>query len=227
MVGTSGAMRVAIRGKAPRNIPSGLWCYRIDRERVVVGGALSDGGGLYDWLDENFKLPTNARLAIAKSLPDKHGLTFLPFLSGERSTGYNENASGAIIGITSYTKPADVAAAAMESIAFRFAEIFEQLNKVTKIKEIDASGGALKASGVWTQIIADILGREIKMAAAPEASLRGAVLLALESIGNIENINTVTSDSPYLIVPNMRNHMIYSAARSRHQHFYDLIINNR
>ena len=38
MVGTSGAMRIAYRGEPPHKIPTGLWCYRVDRERVVIGG---------------------------------------------------------------------------------------------------------------------------------------------------------------------------------------------
>ena len=50
MIGTSGALRVAFAGDVPAVIPSGLWCYRIDRKRVIIGGALSDGGGLYRWL---------------------------------------------------------------------------------------------------------------------------------------------------------------------------------
>jgi gluconokinase len=56
MIGTSGAMRVAFAGDPPATIPSGLWCYRIDRKRIIIGGALSDGGGLYYWLKDNLKL---------------------------------------------------------------------------------------------------------------------------------------------------------------------------
>ncbi len=41
MVGTSGAMRAVWRG-AYRNPPEGLWCYRIDRDRPIQGGALSN-----------------------------------------------------------------------------------------------------------------------------------------------------------------------------------------
>ena len=47
MIGTSGAMRVMWEGEPPAEIPVVLWCYRADRRRVIVGGALSDGGGLY------------------------------------------------------------------------------------------------------------------------------------------------------------------------------------
>lgn len=185
MIGTSGAMRVAYTGESPKKIPSGLWCYRIDRERVIIGGALSDGGNLYAWLNKNLKLPKDAEAQVAKRKPGAHGLTFLPFLHGERSTGYNESATGGVHGLTSATDSVDILQAALESVAYRFAEIFVQLNKVVKIKEIIASGGALRDSSVWTKIIADVIGRDLMTNDTSESSSRGAVLLALESIGKM------------------------------------------
>ncbi len=180
MIGTSGAMRVAYMGEPPKKIPGGLWCYRIDRKRVIIGGALSDGGNLFAWLKKNLKLPNDSELQIAKRKHGEHGLTFLPFLHGERSTGYSESTKGAIIGLTASHDSVDILQAALESVAYRFAEIFAQLNKVTKIKEIVGSGGALRDSPVWTQIIADAIDRELTMNSAPESSSRGVVLFALE-----------------------------------------------
>ncbi|HLM61923.1 MAG TPA: gluconokinase, partial [Pyrinomonadaceae bacterium] len=137
MIGTSGAMRVAYRGEVPEKIPNGLWCYRIDRKRVIIGGALSDGGGLYHWLKDNFRLKADddkTEAEIEKREPAAHGLTFLPFLAGERSTGYNESAQGAILGLTSSTDTIDIVQATLESVAYRFAEIFDQLNDVCRIR---------------------------------------------------------------------------------------------
>ncbi len=65
--------------------------------------------------------------------PDSHGLTVLPFFAGERSTGYHENAEGAILGLTHQTPTAvEIVHAAMEAVAFRFAEIFEQLKRFVR-----------------------------------------------------------------------------------------------
>lgn len=186
MVGTSGAMRVAYEGKPPAKIPNGLWCYRIDRERVILGGALSDGGNLYAWMKKNLNLPKDAEQRIAKRTLGAHGLTVAPYFHGERSTLYREDARGAINGLTASHDSVDILQAAMESVAYRFAEILKQLNSVVKVKEIVASGGALRDSPVWTRIISAVLDREPTMSEADESSLRGAVLLALESIGKIE-----------------------------------------
>jgi gluconokinase len=223
MVGTSGAMRIAYHGEPPNKIPAGLWCYRVDRERVVIGGALSDGGGLYEWLKENVQLPATAERIIAKRPPAGHGLTFLPFLAGERSTGYHENATGAIVGLTSTTDSIDIAQAAMESVGYRFAEILDQLGEVANINEIVASGGALRASTVWTLMIADILGRKITLVDVPEASLCGAVLAALGRIGSEKN-NKGNTSTGTPIVPDKNRHLIYADARKKHEDVYKKVI---
>ena len=184
MVGTSAAMRVAFAGDPPSPIPRGLWCYRIDRRRVIVGGALSDGGNLYARIRQLFKLPANADELVAGREP-RDTLVVIPFFHGERSTGYDEDARGAIIGLTAADDGIDVLRAAMEGVAFRLADIYERLATVAEVKTIVASGGALRESPVWTQIIADVLGRDLTLSDARESSSRGAVLLALESIGKM------------------------------------------
>jgi len=227
MIGTSGAMRVAYRGEPPDKIPDGLWCYRIDRERVIIGGALSDGGGLFRWLKVNLRLDgsdDSIETEIASRPPTGHGLTFLPFLAGERSTGYHEFATGAILGIKSSTDTIDIVQAALESVAYRFAEIFDQLNEVCKIREIIASGGALRESPVWTQMIADVLGRNLTLPDTREASSRGAVLLTLETIGKIDDIENVAARFSETFMPNRKRQGVYQSARKRHQKFYDHIL---
>ncbi len=184
MVGTSAAMRVAYRGEPPAKIPDGLWCYRVDRQSVIIGGALSDGGNLYSLIKERFHLPANTdKLLLSREAPDD--LVVIPFFFGERSTGYDENARGAIIGLTAAHDGIDVLLAAMEGVAFRLDDIYRRLKKVAKITDIVASGGALRDSPVWTDIIASVLGEKLLVNDTPEASSRGAVLLALETTGKM------------------------------------------
>lgn len=227
MIGTSGAMRVAYKGEPPASIPSGLWCYRIDRERVIMGGALSDGGGLYQWLRDSLKLPKDVEAAIAKRRSAGHGLTFQPFLAGERSTGYHENAHGSLIGLRSSTDTIDIVQAALESVAYRFAAIFDQLNSVVKIREVIASGGALRESPVWTQIIADVLGRDLTLPDTHEASSRGAVLLVLETIGKIKAIEKVPTPEGRRFEPIKANLAYYKRARAEHNSIYQQIFDQK
>jgi gluconokinase len=223
MIGTSGAMRVAYKGDVPEKIPPGLWCYRIDRKRVIMGGALSDGGGLYHWLKENLRLREDddkTEAEIAKRDPDAHGLTFLPFLAGERSTGYHEHAAGAILGLRASTDTIDIVQAALEAVAYRFAEIFDQLNDVAKIRKMIASGGALRSSPVWTRIISDVLGRNMSLPDTHEASSRGAVLLALDTAGKIESIEKLPTPKGREFKFDKKRGVVYKKARARHEGFY-------
>ncbi|MBL8180112.1 MAG: gluconokinase [Blastocatellia bacterium] len=175
MVGTSAAMRVAFVGKVPRRIPEGLWCYRIDSTRVIVGGALSDGGNLYALIKKRFGLKGDLENELSRrETPD--GLVVIPFFHGERSTGYDENARGAIIGLIAEHDGIDVLRAAMEGVAFRLADIYERLSSLTDITEIVASGGALHQSPTWTQIIADTLGHSLTLNDTDESSLCGAAV---------------------------------------------------
>lgn len=224
MVGTSGAMRVAYTGEPPEQIPDGLWCYRVDRQRVILGGALSDGGGLYHWLKQNLLLPKDADERIAMRKPGSHGLAFLPFLAGERSTGYHETATGSILGLTSATESVDILHAALESVAYRFAEIFERINSVVKVKEVVASGGALRESTVWTQIIADVLGRDLTLNSVPESSSRGACLLALESIGNAADKKTSDVSSGRIVRFNKERNIQYTTLIEPHRREYENLL---
>ena len=160
MVGTSGAMRVVFKGDPPAQLPPSLWSYRVDRKRVAVGGALSDGGGLYRWLTQSLVVEEDAAKFSAQLSalePDAHGLTLLPFWSGERSTGWTGDARGAILGLTQQTTTVEIVRSALEAIAYRFAMIATALDSVAPGAKIIATGNALRSSPVWLQIIADVL----------------------------------------------------------------------
>ena len=176
MVGTSGAMRILYETERPQPQP-GLFLYRVDERRVIEGGAVSDGGNLRAWLKETL---AETGKTIAGRDPDDHGLTFLPFLGGERSTGWDPDATGAITGLTFDTTPLDIRQAALEGVALRFSVIADLLPEVG---EVVATGAALLADPGWIQVMADALARPVTVSKVPEASLRGAAVATLERLG--------------------------------------------
>jgi len=230
MVGTSGAMRVVFAGEPPDKLAPGLWSYRADKDRVAVGGALSDGGGLVQWLNESLNF--NADLAtvleeVAALEPDAHGLTVLPFWSGERSTGWHAGARGGIFGLTQKTKPAELARAVLESIAYRFALIARALDTIAPKAMIVASGNALRSSPVWLQIMADVLGRPLALGGSAEASSRGAALLALEAVGKIATIEQDLFAVERVFEPDMTRHARYQQGLARQEEFYERVYSAR
>lgn len=224
MIGTSGAMRVVFAGEPPAEIDPALWSYRVTNTRVVVGGALSDGGGLFQWLIETLRV--NEDLAtleadVATLEPDSHGLTILPFWSGERSTGWMADAQGGIFGLRQQTGTVEIVRAVFESIAYRFALIARALDHVAPGAAIFASGNALRASPVWTQIIADVLGRPLLFGGNPEASMRGAALLALETVGKIGTLEEDSVVVEQVFEPDMTRHARYQEGLARQQDLYE------
>jgi gluconokinase len=184
-VGTSGALRT-LRRVSPSEPPEGLWHYRLDRSRLLTGGAVSNGGSVASWMRDQFALGSleEVEQALRSRRPDGHGLVMLPFLAGERSPRWPLHARGAIVGLTLTTDPIDLLQAALESIAMRIGLIWDLLRAaVPEVTEIIASGGALLHSPAWLQIMADVLGHEIVASAEAEGSSRGAALLALELAG--------------------------------------------
>jgi len=227
MIGTSGAMRVVVAASPLDTMRPELFCYRADRDRIVVGGALSDGGGLYQWMKQTlFGLYDD--LEIERSLvsiePDSHGLTVLPFWFGERSTGWSTSAQGSVLGLTARTKPVEILRAAMEAVCYRFARLASALESATPISEIVGTGNALLSSPVWTQMIADVLGRRIELSTIKEASCRGAALLALEALGKIGSIETIDPEFGQAFEPDITRHAVYAQAIERQQKLYEKFI---
>ena len=206
MVGTSGALRVLYETERPQPRP-GLFLYLLDERRVVEGGALSDGGNLYAWLKET--------LSPSAEVGDReHGLTFLPFLGGERSTGWDPDATGTITGLTFDTTPADIRQAALEGVGFRFAAIADLM---PEIEQIVATGGALRQDERWVQIMADALARPVTLSRVREASLRGAAVAALER-GGYEPPGAPLGE---VFHPREERAEAYRSARERHQRLYE------
>ncbi|HYH84208.1 MAG TPA: gluconokinase [Pyrinomonadaceae bacterium] len=237
MIGTSAAMRVVYEGDAPEAVDPALWLYRASRRRVCVGGALSDGGGLFDWMtrtlalaattDESTTSVEEFEQAVAALAPDAHGLTVLPFWAGERSTGWHAHAAGALLGLTSHTRPVEIVRAALESVAYRLALVARSLDALAPGAELRASGGALRNSIAWAQIVADVMGRPLRLSRIGEASSRGAALLALEATGAIKSVCDIETPAGETVEPNAAHHEIYARGLERHQKFYDLLIGNQ
>ena len=209
-VGTSGALRILYETDVAQPRP-GLFMYRLDERRVVEGGAVSDGGNLHAWLEATL---ADASGSLLERGPDHHGLTFLPFLGGERSTGWDPDATGAITGLTFATTPRDIRQAGLEGVALRFAAIADLLPEV---EEVVATGGGLWADSEWTQLMADALARPVTASRVEEASLRGAAVATLERLGH------EAAEAPLgeVFQPRTERAGAYRSARDRQQRLYE------
>jgi gluconokinase len=217
MIGTSGALRELWTPSTAPAVPFGLWRYWLDRRRVVVGGALSNGGNFVAWMRQAFGMGTakdTARIerAVARIAPDSHGLTVIPFLAGERSPDYPPDAFATIAGLRLSTSREDIFRAGLEGIAYRFREVLEDLVTVAKIDRLIASGTALTASRVWPQILADVIGCSVTVPREPELTSRGAAAIGFELLGEQR---AAAPAMGRIYHPDKRAHSVYLAAAER------------
>jgi gluconokinase len=223
MVGTSGAIRVVAKQRDP-TIPYGLWCYRVNRERSILGGAVSNGGGVFGWAIRTLNLPPNAEQELIQREPGSHGLTVLPFLSGERSPYWRSDLRAMITGISLSTTPVEILQAMLESVALQFKQIYELLKQSCgEPAEVIASGGALMRSPVWLQIMTDAIGHPTKPCLEAEASSRGAAILAAERMGLISDIEGAPIRLEAAVEPDQRRVATYRQLLERNEELFHTI----
>ena len=218
-VGTSAAIRLVTREAG--SAPIGLWRYRVDGRRALVGGATSEGGNVHAWCRDVLKLPEadEVERLLAERAPDSHGLTLLPFLAGERAPGWRGDRRAVIAGLSLSTTALDIVHAAMEAVVLRLMLIYARLAPLASPEHhVIASGGAVARSRVWTQMLADGLGRTIHWSSESEATSRGAALLALEALGALPDVGAAPAPLGEAFAPDAAHHARYLRALERQQH---------
>ncbi|CAM9269041.1 unnamed protein product [Chrysoparadoxa australica] len=183
--GGSACGTLAEGGHALPLVLRGLWCYRIDRRRLLVGGALTDGGSVYSWANKlcGSSSSSSSGGVPVDEMPGSHGLTVLPFFSGERSPGWAEGATGVIQGLTLDTTLQEIVQAGAEAVAMRLAAVLEILDEAGLLQpqaRVVASGAALRASKAWRQVLSNCVNRCVVLAGETEATSMGAARLAME-----------------------------------------------
>ena len=183
-VGTSAALRIMRAGTEAKS-PTGLFCYRVDAQRFLVGGAISNAGNLREWCLRELQTgnPEELEAALAARPGPNHGLTVLPCWAAERAPTWNEDLQGSILGITHSTTGLDLFQAITEATYQRIAQIADLVVATTKETPKFLVSGGIQHSLTALQRLADILDQPLYANPEPEASIRGAAVYAMEKLG--------------------------------------------
>ncbi len=212
-VGTSAALRVMRKGRQAK-APFGLFAYRVDQDRYLVGGAVSNAGSLRAWALSTLNLPEESALeaALSKRHTPDHGLTVLPNLTTERAPTWNEEVSGTITGLTAATTPLDILQALTESTYHRIGAIAALLSKSSRepAPKYLVSGGIQKSAAAM-QHLANCVGAPMYVNPEPEASIRGAAVFVAEKLG----LKIAPAKPSKAIKPKAGSAAAYVTARNR------------
>ncbi|MEM3678099.1 MAG: FGGY-family carbohydrate kinase [Candidatus Bathyarchaeia archaeon] len=146
----------------------------------IVGGSNNLGGGLIEWLLNNFY--TGHTYDDLEKLSDisaaASGLIFLPYLMGERAPLWDDKVRGCLLGIERFHSKDDMARAVLESTGFVLRSLIEAIEENgIQVNRIYASGGLARIDLI-NQIKADITGKRIYRLKEAESTALGAYCLA-------------------------------------------------
>ena len=158
---------------------------RGDTVSYALEGNISVSGQAASFMAELLGIADAAALsALAETVPDSNGVSFVPALMGLGAPYWRADARGTVTGMSLGTKPAHLARAALEAIAFQVADVIGAMDADigAGLTELRADGGASQ-NGMLMQFQADIIDRPVAAAAAPEVSALGAAALAFAAMG--------------------------------------------
>ena len=181
-----------------------------------------------DWVSKlaQFSSVELALLAAENRLEQDSKLTFLPYLSGERTPHNDANAKGVFWGMTHETTPADLVHAVLEGVSFALLDGLDAVRSAQNISDgIDVIGGGAKST-YWLQMLADVFNVPMDYRAGGEVgpALGAARLAAIGDQGQ-GALNEICT-KPALIkryLPNLENSARYSEKRRRFQDLYQRV----
>lgn len=176
---TSGALRVLLDGPA-EPLPFGLWNYRVDARRTLLGGAINDVGRAISWVQDTVRLGPDPAAVLAAAPADGTPLV-LPYLTGERAPGWAGEARAVLTGVSAATDGDALLRGVVEGVAMTYARVADELAPAaTQVAEVVASGGVSRGQPTWLQVLADVLDRPVTHVTRRRATQHGTALLALD-----------------------------------------------
>jgi glycerol kinase len=163
-------------------LPTVAWRVNGRVEWAIDGGVFT-AGALLEWLSRDLGLaPDPAALAAAAAeVEDAGGVRVLPALSGVGAPWWKPDARAVMAGMTSGTRPAHVARAALESIAWRVTDVVAVVRETVPVEVLRVDGG-LTRDPTLLQLQADAAGVPVQRGAV-DATVAGAAALAAVGAG--------------------------------------------
>ena len=158
-LGTSGVLWATTDRFAPNPESSvHAFCHAIPAIWHQMGVILSAASSLGWWAKVNGMSPSDLEAALGATVLAPSRVTFLPYLSGERTPHNDASIRGAFIGLDHDTSRETMTQAVLEGVAFAFKDCLDALAAAgTQLEQADVIGGGSR-SRTWIAILASVLG---------------------------------------------------------------------
>lgn len=214
--------------------------YHVVPGKWLLQGGTTGGGGTLNWFnrelghseqEEAFREGTNPFVIMSNEAetipPGSEGVTFLPYMKGERSPLWSSEAKGVYYGLSFDKTRAHMIRSTMEGVAYSLRHNLETAYEVNaNVEKLSSVGGSANSS-VWTQLKSDITGCPIEVPYADHATTLGSALLAGVGVGLYSSFEeavkrTVKIQKTY--EPNVNNIETYNDGYMRYKKLSDLLV---
>lgn len=163
-------------------LPTIAWEVNGHVEWAIDGGVFT-AGAVLDWLSRDLGLAHDsaALAASAATVEDARGVRLLPALAGVGAPWWKPDARAVVAGLSAGVRPAHIARAALEGIAWRVADIIEVVRHTVPVEVLRVDGG-LTRDPTLLQLQADAAGVIVQRGRL-DATAAGAAALAAVGAG--------------------------------------------
>lgn len=183
--------------------------YRINHQiTYALEGGFFAAGVTVKWLRDTLHIIKTAAETetLAEQLQNNDGVYLIPAFTGLGAPYWHADARAAIFGLTRDSGPAQLARAALESVAYQTRDLLDaiQLDFPAGMTRLHVDGG-MAANNWLLQFLADILGIEVMRPACIETSALGAACLAGLQVGMFSSLDDIARHHKIdrVFVPNM------------------------
>jgi len=160
----------------------------------ALEGSVFIAGAVVQWLRDGLKIIRSSSEveALANEVESSDGVYVVPAFAGLGAPYWNQHARGTMVGITRGTSAANIARAALESIAYQTMDVLKAMEADSGIyiKELRVDGGAT-ANNLLMQFQSDILNCKVVRPVVTETTALGAAYLAGLAVGYWKNMEEI------------------------------------
>lgn len=197
----------------------------LDGESYSIFGSMRCAGKCVNWAQKLFDVSSPRSFdAAASNVPaGAQGLIFLPYLEGERSPVYDEQAQGVFFGMTQQHRREHFLRAVLEGVGCGLSQILDVLREQSTLGELRIIGGGAK-SKLWKQIISSICEVTLHDVTTftDTAATLGAAAAAGVGIGLYDDLSQAVAciAQASVISPEPDSFAAYRALRQRYDALY-------
>jgi len=169
--------------------------YRIrGRTTYAMEGSIFVAGAAVKWLRDGLGLISDAAetAALAKQVPDSHGVYMVPAFVGLGAPHWVPEARGLVCGLTLDASAAHLARSALESVAYQTLDLTGAMaaDGARRAATIRVDGG-MAANDWFCQFLADVVDAPVERPAELETTALGAAFLAGLATGVWPDLKTI------------------------------------